>query len=533
MSRFDPTRAGTLIAVAALCAVAVGTATRPPVEAAELGQSVVRLTAVPQGAGALDTGARPNETRTKALRQSASLDDARRFSAIFAEVAEAVTPAVVRIQTERSLEDLHRGVRGRFEDLFDRLPEDHPVPEFPQVAGGSGVLVSSDGLILTNNHVVSGADRITITLWDKRVFDATVVGTDPTTDMALILIDVGGLPAAQLGNSDGLRVGEWVLAIGNPGFRNSSTLDFTVTSGIVSAKGRPLDVIQNDLYTGGDPVAARYAIEDFIQTDAAINPGNSGGPLIDLDGRVVGINTAIASVNGVNQGYGFAVPINVAKRVMSDLLEHGYVRRPLLGISIQNISPEDAQVYGLTRIAGVLVEDFADDSPAERAGIRRHDVITGIEGTAVERLGQFQRLVARHEPGDLVEVDVVRYGEPLTFSVRLTEANLGRSRVVRTRPEPRPDPGLGLELIELTPTLARERQFNRAGGPLITGVAPASPADRKGVPDNVVIREINRTPVESARRAEQVLRSLPSGSIASLLLEDSQGITLIRNVRVP
>ncbi|NIP79854.1 MAG: trypsin-like serine protease, partial [Gemmatimonadetes bacterium] len=407
MSRIDPTRAGTLIALAALCAVASAAGTPP--DRAVAGPSVYHLAALTQQAGPHRTAPPRRAPEREPRRETASLEAARRLSAAFADVAAAVTPAVVQIQTERSLEAIHRGMRNRLEDMFDRLPDDHPVPEFPQLAGGSGVLVSGDGLILTNNHVVSGADRITVTLWDKRVFDATVVGTDPTTDMALILIDEGGLPAAELGDSDRLRVGEWVLAIGNPGFRDASTLDFTVTSGIVSAKGRPLDVIQNDLTTGGDPEVARYAIEDFIQTDAAINPGNSGGPLVDLDGRVVGINTAIASANGVSQGYGFAVPINVAKRVMADLLEHGYVRRPLLGISIQNISAEDAEVYGLRRIAGVLVEDFAGDSPAERAGLRRHDVITAVDGTAVERLGQFQRLVAQHEPGDVVAVEVVRY----------------------------------------------------------------------------------------------------------------------------
>ena len=465
---------------------------------------------------------------------SGRLEQARQFSDAFASVAAAVTPTVVRIQTERSVATIGGQRMDRLREMFDQLPEDHPDPHlYPQVGGGTGFLVNGDGLILTNNHVIAGADRITVTLSDKRAYDATVVGADPTTDIALIVIDQGGLPAARLGDSDELQVGEWVLAVGNPGFEQSSTLDFTVTSGIVSAKGRPLDIIRQELSSNGNPAAA-YAIEDFIQTDAAINPGNSGGPLIDLNGRVIGINTAIASRSGFNQGYGFAVPINVARRVMRDLLEHGRVRRPLLGISIQNVTPEDAEVYGLPRIMGVLVEDFASGhSPAQRAGIRRHDVIIAVDGEPVERLGQFQRLVADHAPGDVVQVDLVRYGESLRLPVRLKEAEFDAPRVVRTAAEPQPRPGLGLEMVELTGALAREWSFREAGGALITGVEPGSAAMRKGLERGLVVREINRQPVGSADQAQRILRSLPSGAVASLLLALPGGSTTIRNVRVP
>ncbi len=464
-----------------------------------------------------------------------TLREAQAFSQAFADVAEAVIPAVVRIEAEQSMDS------ERLRRMYERLPEGHPTPDFPTVAGGSGVLVSEDGLILTNNHVIAGAQRITVTLWDKRRFEASVVGTDPTTDLALIVIDESGLPTAPLGDSDALRVGEWVLAIGNPGFRGgspldftSSTLDFTVTSGIVSAKGRPLDVIRDELARGRNPQAAVYAIEDFIQTDAAINPGNSGGPLIDLNGAVVGLNTAIASETGANQGYGFAVPVNVAKRVMADLLEYGRVRRPLLGISILNVTPEDAQVYSLDRIAGVLVEDFAEDSPAQQAGLRRHDVIVAVDGTPVERIGQFQRFVAGYRPGDRVTVDVVRYGERKQFRVRLTEADLGTNHVVRTAARRESEPqGLGLELVNLTASLARERGFTEGGGALITQVAPGSPAGRRGVPAGVVIREINRQPVSSAMEAEAILEGLRPGAVASLLMIQSGGGTQIRNIRVP
>ncbi len=511
-----PVRTATL-AILCLAAAAAGLWTRVP--QADPPAAAYRLAHTP-AFGSLDA--------SPVSAPQGTMQEARSFSRAFADVAERVIPAVVRIQTELS-------VNGRrMREMLEQLPEGHPAPEFPTPVGGSGVLVSSDGLILTNNHVIDGAQRITVTLWDKRRFEATVVGTDPTTDLALILVDQGGLPAAALGDSDALRVGEWVLAVGNPGFRDLSTLDFTVTGGIVSAKGRPLAVIREELAQGNNPMAAVYAIEDFIQTDAAINPGNSGGPLVDLDGTVVGLNTAIASVTGANQGYGFAVPINVAKRVMQDLLEYGRVRRPLLGISILNVTPEDAQVYGLDRIAGVLVEDFAHDSPAERAGLQRHDVIVAVDGTPVERIGQFQRFVAGYNPGDVVTVDVVRYGEQERFRVQLTEADLGETQVVRTEARRAPAPaGLGLELVNLTSSLARERGFDRAGGALITGVIPGGPAGRRSVPRGVVIREINRVPVSSAREAQAILEGLTSGSVASLFLAWPDGGTLIRNLRVP
>jgi serine protease Do len=504
---------------------------------------VYRLADLPAAGSAAAPAVRPpvqQDAGQPSVRRSAgdsqgTLRQARAFSQAFADVAEAVIPAVVRIEAEQPLDS------ERMRRMYEQLPEGHPAPEFPTVAGGSGVLVSGDGLILTNNHVIAGAQRITVTLWDKRRFDASVVGTDPTTDLALIVIDETGLPTAPLGDSDALRVGEWVLAIGNPGFRGgsptdftASTLDFTVTGGIVSAKGRPLDVIRDELARGRNPQAAVYAIEDFIQTDAAINPGNSGGPLLDLNGAVVGLNTAIASETGANQGYGFAVPVNVAKRVMDDLLEYGRVRRPLLGISILNVTPEDAQVYGLDHIAGVLVEDFAAESPAEAAGLQRHDVIVAVDGTPVERIGQFQRFVAGYTPGDRVTVEVVRYGERKQFRVQLTEADLGTNPVVRTTARRESEPrGLGVELVNLTASLARERGFREAGGALITAVAAGSPAGRRGVPAGVVIREINRQAVSSAEEAEEILAGLPSGSVASLLMTQAGGSTLIRNIRVP
>jgi serine protease Do len=400
----------------------------------------------------------------------------------------------------------------------------------PQLLGGSGFIVSSDGYILTNNHVIADADRIMVTLRDKRTLSAEIVGTDPTTDVAVIRVNATDLPAVVLGDSDQARVGEWVLAIGNPGFADESPLDFTVTGGIISAKGRPLNILGADLLAA-DPVAAQYAIEDFIQTDAVINPGNSGGPLVDLRGTVIGINTAIASSTGYSQGYGFAIPANLAQRVMLDLIEYGYVRRALLGISIADVTPEDAEIYGLPVIAGVVVEDFAPDSPAERSGLERHDVITAVAGTPIERVGQLQRLVALYEPGDTVPLSIVRYGRTLGLSVRLMEAE-GGSRPAR-RPAPRAAAGIGLELEELSPSLARQLGYARPGGALVASVAPASPAARKSIGRDHRVVAIDRQPVSSVAEARSLLRQARSGHIVSLLMEYPDGRTYIANVRMP
>ena len=457
----------------------------------------------------------------EAVRNATSLSDA------FITIAEAVTSSVVRIEVERTVALESSTLPSSLSDLYDR-PQSREV--VPQVMGGSGFLVSSDGYILTNNHVIADADRITVTLRDKRVLDAVVVGTDPATDIAVIRVEGVDLPAVALGNSDDARVGEWVLAIGNPGFADESPLDFTVTSGIISAKGRPLNILGAELLAE-DPVAAQYAIEDFIQTDAVINPGNSGGPLVDLRGTVIGINTAIASSTGYSQGYGFAIPSNLANRVMRDLIEYGYVRRPLLGISIADVTPEDAEVYGLTSIAGVVVEDFAPDSPAEQSGIERHDVIVAVAGTRVDRVGQLQRLVALHQPGDTVPLSVVRYGTALDLKVKLVEAEVARAP--ERRVVPRTAAGIGLELEELTPSLARQLGFGEAGGVLVASVAPASPAARKNIGQDHRVLAVDRRPVQSVAEARSLLRQARPGDVVSLLMQWPDGRTYIANVRMP
>jgi serine protease Do len=471
--------------------------------------------------------------QTAPVGNSAVVREVSGLSEAFIAISEAVTPAVVRIQAERpgSSNDAS-SVPPEFRDFFGLPPGS--APGTPQLAGGTGLIVSEDGHILTNNHVVDGADRITVTLNDRRTFDARIVGRDRTTDVAVVKIEGIGLPAARLGDSDQARVGEWVVAIGNPGFGGASTLDFTVTGGIISAKNRPLQIIPQELQAHGDAASAVYAIEDFIQTDAVINPGNSGGPLVNLRGEVIGVNTAIASGSGYYQGYGFAIPINLARRVMNDLLEYGHVRRALLGISITDVTPEDAEVYRLPTIAGVLVEDFADNSPGKRAGLERGDVIIAVDGERVERVGQLQRLIAQHRPGDSVEIEIIRYGDLRRYQIRLMQAPLPDAP---SRPAPAPTQpatvDLGLELAELTPKLAREIGYARPGGVVVTGVMPASPAARKQLPRGFRIVSIDRRPVMTVRDAQNLLRRVESGMVTSLHLEGPDGRVRIVNVRAP
>jgi serine protease Do len=445
----------------------------------------------------------------------------------FAAVAQRITPAVVRIETEKLPGDR----RGRWlpNPLRGLVPSDSSA-SVPEMAGGSGFLVSPEGYILTNNHVVADADIITVTLYNKRSFAARVIGLDPTTDVALIKIEATDLPFVPLGDSDHAKVGEWVLAIGNPGFQDASTLDFTVTSGIISAKGRPLSVL--NAQTDGAP--GNFAIEDFIQTDAAINPGNSGGPLVNIRGEVIGINTAIASSTGFNEGYAFAVPSSLARRVMRDLLEYGHVRRPLLGISIKDVAQEDAEVYGLPEIAGALIEDFADGSPAERAGIQRGDVIIAVDDKKVERVGQLQRLIAEHKPGEAVKLRIVRYGKQHEFMIKLIEADVPEIRLAsRASARPTGAGRLGIQVGDLTPGLAEELGFESPGGAVVTAIADYGAADRKNVRAGTRILEINRRPIANARDAQAELRALRSGQIVSLVLQDVDGGIYLANVRVP
>jgi serine protease Do len=353
-------------------------------------------------------------TRAAPPAGAASLAD---LSEAFASLAEHVKPSVVFIKsgkTERA--DRRDGpqfqVPPGFEQFFPRMPQS---PQF-QESAGSGFIVSKDGYILTNDHVVEGSDQVTVRLLDRREFKAKVVGTDPNTDLAILKIDADNLTPAPLGDSDAARVGEWVLAVGNPLGEN---LTFTITSGIISAKGRTLAL----------PNASDRSIQDFIQTDAAINPGNSGGPLVSVSGAVIGVNSAIASQTGFYSGYGFAIPINLARRVMDQIIAHGHVQRAALGVTVRNVSPNDAAYVGLPDVRGVVVEDFgSENSPARQAGLEPGDIIVAVDGKPVEYVGQLQQQVAFRRPGDVVKVEVARKGGTRkTVEVKLQELSSPRS----------------------------------------------------------------------------------------------------------
>src|SRR5947207_3924121 len=348
---------------------------------------------LPKKSGAAETSL-PTPATARPLA-APGLKAASDWSDAVVAVAEHVKPAVVFIRSQHVERGDNQRLPPGFQDFFPKLRRRQQVEQ----GSGSGFIVSADGFILTNNHVVAGADKVTVRLYDKREFIAKVVGTDPNTDVAVIKIDARGLPTAGFGNSDSTRVGEWALAIGNP---LGEAFAFTVTAGIVSAKGRLLQGLQQ----------TRYSIQDFIQTDAAINPGNSGGPLVNIRGQVVGINSAIASETGFYAGYGFAIPINLARTVMDQLVKTGHVERAVIGVQIRAITPEDAEDVKLQVIRGVVVNEFTppDNSPAKRAGIQEGDVITAVDGQEIESVAQLQQRVGFKKPGEVVQVSVVRKG---------------------------------------------------------------------------------------------------------------------------
>ncbi len=436
----------------------------------------------------------------------------------FVAVAEHVKPAVVYIRSQRTERTDAMRLPPGFEDFF---PQFRRRPQVEQ-GQGSGFIVSSDGYILTNNHVVSGADRVTVKLYDKREFTAKVVGTDPNTDVAVIKIDARNLPSVSFGNSDSTRVGEWVLAIGNP---LGEAFAFTVTAGIVSAKGRLLQGLAQ----------TRYAIQDFIQTDAAINPGNSGGPLVNVHGQVIGINSAIASETGFYAGYGFAIPINLARTVMDQLVKTGHVERAVMGIAIRDATPEDADAVGLRQVTGIVVNSFTDEknSPAKRAGLQPGDVIVALDGQPVENVPQLQQKVGFKKPGESVEVTVLRQGgERKTYTVRLARAPSDADAEVASTDGGKKkgdaaskEETLGISVEALTQEDARDARLRpvveAGGGLVVTDVSPDGPAyqrlassDDPGGPD--IIIAVNATPTRTRAAFREALRKVKPGDVVTL-----------------
>ncbi len=447
----------------------------------------------------------------------------------FADVADAVKPAVVFIRSEHRARanPQMQGIPREFQDFFRQFQQQQP--RYSE-GTGSGFIVSADGYILTNNHVVADADRVTVKLLDNREFTARVVGRDPNTDIAVIKIDATHLPAVALGNSDAARVGEWVLAIGNP-----LEFQFTVTAGIISAKGRRLDGLV-------DP-SQQYSIQDFIQTDAAINPGNSGGPLVNVRGEVVGINAAIASQTGYYAGYGFAVPINLARRVMDDLIATGRVQRAILGVGIREITPEDADYVGLREIKGVVVNDYSTkNSPARASGIQPGDVIVALNDSSVDHVAQLQQLVGFRRPGEVVRVTVVRRGgERHTYDVRLVQAPTDSEEVASNdaggaAAKPSTEGKLGIAVA--TPSADDIRQANLSDdhrGVVVADVEEGGPSWGKLLTPNgggpELILAVNDTRVRSAEEFQHALSGVRRGEVVQLRVFNIQA-NAVRIVRI-
>ncbi len=465
----------------------------------------------------------------QAVQPALDLSDA------FVNVAKVVTPAVVRIEARRQPQPAGpQSSRLRRPDLN---PQNRP----DRVSGGSGFIISDDGYILTNNHVVDDADVLTVFLQDRRSFPAEVVGRDPFTDVAVIKIDAPDLTKLNFGSSAGLRVGEWIVAIGNPGFGGSSQpLDYTVTVGIVSALGRPLQLLRRGLQEDEETRDnAGFAIEDFIQTDAVINPGNSGGPMVNLRGQVVGINSAIASQTGYYQGYGFAIPIDLAYRVTEDLIEYGRVRRARLGVAMRDIDAISAESYGLPTVSGVELTLITQGGPSESQGLRVYDVIVEIDGAPIGRVGQMQQAIAMKRPGDRIDVGVYRNGRIEHFNIRLDEAPLQAqpSVVVAALPEreeERMDPKLGLRIENMDRASADDFGYDEVDGVLITDVQMSGPAARRGVVPGYKIIELNRERVENASDVKRIMAGVSPGEIVTLHVatpNDNRQIVHIRTAR--
>ncbi len=411
-------------------------------------------------------------------------------SKAFSDIVRSVSPSVVNISTTKVV----RKETGPFFDdpFFDFFAPFHDFGaprKWKERSLGSGVIVSPDGYIVTNNHVVEKADEIKVTLFDKRVLKGRIVGADPKTDVAILRIEANNLPVLPWGDSDKLQVGEFVLAIGSPYGLNN-----TVTMGIISAVGR------------ANVGIADY--EDFIQTDAAINPGNSGGPLVNITGELIGINTAIFSRTGGYQGIGFAVPSNMVRSVMEQLIQKGKVTRGWIGVTIQELTPELAQQFGLKKTKGALVSDVMKDSPAAKAGIQRGDVIIEFNGKEVKDVSSLRNLVAQSKAGSDITLKLLRAGKELTVQVNIVEMPREVAEVSQEvlPGETQPRVLTGLAVMDLTREIVRQLGFtSEEKGVVVVRVEPGSPADEAEIRKGDIIKEVNKQQIDSVATYNRVL----------------------------
>jgi serine protease Do len=444
-----------------------------------------------------DTPDTPQSESKKSVDVS-NLDVAYALSNAFASVAEKVNPAVVTISTETTIKQRVR-IPSFFEDFFG--PQGDREREYKAQGLGSGVIVRSDGVILTNNHVIDGADDIIVTLIDGREFPGKVTGTDPRSDIAVIQIDAKDLPSISLGNSDNLKVGEWVLAIGSP---LSPEYNHTVTAGIVSAKGRQ--------------VSGLTGVQDFIQTDAAINPGNSGGALVNLRGELIGINTAIASRTGQNSGIGFAISSNLARVVMEDILDDGKVSRGWLGVRIDRVSKDIAEMYGMKNTDGVLIRSLEKDSPAERDGIEPGDIVIAVNGQPVKTPTELSSIIGSKKPNEKVKITVIRDGKEKTIEVTLGEFPtelLGNNTSKENKIE-----DLGLSVTNLDKSLRNELRLSDSDyGVVIREVMRGSVAENAGLQRGDLIMRVNRARINNVDDFEKQIAEIEPGGVVLLQIK--------------
>lgn len=441
------------------------------------------------------------------------------FNNSFVETAEKLTPSIVQITVlSKSKKNPHEG----FEFFFPR----NDMPRERQ-GGGSGVIISADGYILTNNHVVEDATEVTVNLFDKRDFSAKIIGTDPLTDLAVIKIDAEDLPAAYLGDSDKIKVGQWVMAIGNP-----MALTSTVTAGIVSALGRSVNIIQDS-----------YGVEDFIQTDAAINPGNSGGALVDLKGAVIGINSAIATngMTGTYIGYGFAIPINIAKVVAEDLISSGKVKRGYVGVSIREVDAAIADAVGLDKPQGIIIQQIIEGGAAVSEDIEAGDIIIDVDGKEINKPNELQSYVASKRAGDKITLNIYRDGDFIkrTVKLKLRDEDENNAMVAKEDNAENEQKGkieetsfedLGLSVRDLKESEAK--QYNIKNGVLVTGVKRFSKAENQRLFAGLIITEVDRSKIKSVSDLEDIIES-KKGNAALFKVIDAEGTSRFVGLVIP
>ena len=424
-------------------------------------------------------------------------ENGREIPLDFTAIAEKATPAVVYIKSIQTTGTRQSQIPEELREFFGQRG-----PSGPSVSSGSGVIISEGGYIVTNNHVVANADTVEVTLNDNRSFIAEVIGTDPDTDLALIKINAAGLKYLSFVNSDHSRVGEWVVAVGNP-----FNLTSTVTAGIISAKSRNINIINRRSEEGQN-----ISIESFIQTDAAINPGNSGGALVDMSGGLLGINTAIASNTGSYNGYGFAVPSNIVSKVVEDLIKFGAVQRGWLGVSITSVNSQLAKRYSLELNEGAYVNSFPANSAAKEAGLKEGDVITKINETPIRSSSALIETVGSHRPGDKLNVTVNRKGKEITYPITLKTLSGGVEAV-----KPADKTGYASLGVELQDMDSRElRSLQLTNGVKIKALNNGKLANNTEVREGFIVTKINDKPVKSVKEFNEVMKSKKAGDLVIL-----------------